>query len=430
MNSFNCHKASLSASALLSLLVLAGLSISNAETKGVTLGGAGWMQYGLIGHSQDSTLTKKSIYQSGAQLSLDANLSEELKVQAALGVAAGHSLAGSVNSAGGYAPFGVGPYVANAYFSYAFTKSEESNVYIKGGLFPYDYNPDVHNLGLYLLRGPVYPGFLISSFENKAVLPIANTMGLQFHVNFGQMSNDLIISSDVEFLPYFDISPAYITSYQFGKTFRLGGGVNFYHWIEADKKLVKFLNENAADTLDLPFKGIKLMANASFDAKALFGYNEIFGSEDLKIYSEVALLGIKNDSIYKEVFGDNLHRMPIMFGFNIPAFKYLDKLSIETEWYGAKFKDDLTQFDHTAGNKPSAKTVLKPNENNKRDNWKWSLYASKVIQQHFKLSLQVANDHYRPGVYTGDGDNHPPSSSTVTNTPEDWYAMLKLAYFF
>ena len=128
-----------------------------------------------------------------------------------------------------------------------------------------------------------------------------------------------------------------------------------------------------------------------------------------------------------------LHRMPMMIGFNIPAFKLLDRLAFETEWYGSPVKDDLAGFNHTAGNSQTPIPLRDANGNfvnNKRDNWKWSLYGSRVIQSHVKVSFQVANDHFRPGVYTGDGDNAPPASQSLMTTPKDWYTMLKAAYFF
>jgi hypothetical protein len=179
--------------------------------------------------------------------------------------------------------------------------------------------------------------------------------------------------------------------------------------------------------------GTKLMVNAAFDPKALFGLEDVLGPEALRIYGEVALLGLDNGPAYKALYGDYLHRMPMMIGFNFPTFKLLDRLAIETEWYGSPVKDDLATFNHTAGSHQSALPLKDSNGNyvnNKRDNWKWSLYGSKVIQGHVKLSFQVANDHFRPGVYTGDGDNSAPGSQALTTTPKDWYTMLKVAYFF
>jgi hypothetical protein len=64
-------------------------------------------------------------------------------------------------------------------------------------------------------------------------------------------------------------------------------------------------------------------------------------------------------------------------------------------------------------------------KNQKRDNWKWSLYGAKTIQNHFKVSVQVANDHFRPGGVVGN-----PSQEAILSTPKDWYWMGKIAYYF
>jgi hypothetical protein len=107
----------------------------------------------------------------------------------------------------------------------------------------------------------------------------------------------------------------------------------------------------APDTTFISFAGVKLMAHATVDPKPLFGSPEILGPEDLKVYGEVALLGLENDKAHKDLYGDYRHRMPVMAGFNIPAFRLLDVLSLEVEWYGAKFRDDVRRL-RNGGNEP------------------------------------------------------------------------------
>ena len=121
-----------------------------------------------------------------------------------------------------------------------------------------------------------------------------------------------------------------------------------------------------------------------------------------------------------------------MVGFNFPAFRLLDNLSLEVEWYGAKFRDDLWRYQTGRSLYPSPLPVsngdvrnIDVESNQKRDNWKWSLYAAKTIRNHFKISAQVANDHFRPGGVVGS-----PSPEAILSTPEDWYWMMKIACFF
>lgn len=434
--------------------------IAFAEGPSLAFGAAGWMGYGSIVSSSDTVdgndYSGKPMISSGAQILLQSQLNENLGIQVGVGAGGGHQLVGSVKTKGGYSPFGVGPYVAQGNFTYNFWKEEGARLFARGGLFAYDYAQDNQNLGLYLLRGPVYPGFLLSGFETKHVLPVANTLGLQVHHETGGFQQDLLIQVETEFYPYYDISPAYVASYRAGSAFRIGGGINLYHLIPVDPVLTTDTTsmrrvDNSGpvpDTVQLSAKGIKLMVNAGLDFKALFGGEGALGPEDLKLYGEVALLGLgglmrddfhffgdpikyrkNNKKVYEDLYGPLSQRMPVMVGFNLPTFKLLDRLSLEIEHYGAPFSDNLALFNHWKATRPSP-IPLDPDSSITRDNLKWSLYGSKVFQSHIKVSLQVASDHFRPGTFTGYGDNNPPGSEAILFRPSEWYWMSKVAYFF
>ncbi len=421
------------------------------ESNGISIHGAGWFAYDKIGNSSQTDngtaeYTGKEVLSSGAQLTIGNRFFERLSINAGLGVASGSNLSKSEKTLGGYSPPTTGAYVAAANFTYDIIKSEESNLFLRGGLFPYNYNPDVKNLGLYLMRGPVYPGVLISGFETKHVMPVANVMGLQLHHQIGGFQQDLLLTSETEFYPYFDISPVYIAHYQLHPSFKIGAGVNFYHLIPVDGKLTdcqdtancsysrKDASGNKIDTTMFAYSGTKLMTDFVLDPKEFFDGAGLFGEEDLKLYGEIALIGLKNGPAYKAVYGDYLKRMPIMIGFNIPAFHWLDHLSAEVEWYGAPYLDNLNGYKNTH----DPVTLLPANpfpldyaqQNVKRDNWKWSVHGAKMIQKHVKLSFQAANDHYRPGVFIGFSDNTPPLKQALLITPKNWYASTKIAYFF
>jgi hypothetical protein len=437
---------------LLSAVVLALPVAASAKDmhEGVKIGAAGWSQVSVVGNSSDTAggadHNGKSALTWGAQVSLKSRVSDRLSIATGVGLAAGHSMFSMPGDPTGYAPLGVGAYVSEANFTYNFG----SRLFLRGGMFSYIYNPDIKNLGLYLLRGPVYPGFVVSGFETKHVLPVANMWGLQLHHEMGDFRQDFIVSSETEFYPYFDISPAYIAGYRPHPSLDVGAGVNFYHYIPVDGKLTtdKSYNYvqgdtagNPVDTINISFRGIKLMARASFDPKVFIGAGAgplTFGSEDLKIYGEVALIGLDNTDAHKDMYGELRQRMPVMFGVNLPVFRALDHLSFEMEWYGAPFHDDMEPY-LTGYNKPSLFPVGwygTPTKNNNtdqnvtRDNWKWSLHGARMIQNHVRLSFQVANDHWRPGIYRGDGDTKLPKRQAIMITPEDWYFTTKLAYFF
>src|SRR6185369_5533192 len=110
---------------------------------------------------------------------------------------------------------------------------------------PYTYNPDVKNLGSYLLRGPVHPGLVVSGQERQGISPVANVAGrpvatiagVQGHHESGNFAGDLILSSETQYYPFFDLSLAYVAAYQLHPTLRVGAGVNLYHLVYADPKL-------------------------------------------------------------------------------------------------------------------------------------------------------------------------------------------------
>lgn len=425
--------------ALASLNFSFGAESALAEAT-LSLSGAGWMSYGSIVSTQykaaGNNIEGRPMISSGAQILLSTAVNEKLAIEAGVGAAGGHNISGTTNN-GGYAPYGVGPYVAQANFTIDMSGAKDKSLFLRGGLFAYDYARENQNLGLYLLRGPVYPGFVLSGFETKHVLPVANFLGLQFRYATESFTHDFLVQVESEFYPFYDISPAYVATYRAGNWMRIGAGVNFYHLIPVDPELttdttsMKFIDTKVTpnDTIQLSAKGIKLMVNATLDIKELFGGIEGLGPEDLKLYSEVALFGIRNDNVDKELYGSYANRMPKMIGFNLPTFMLLDRLAFEIEHYSAPFADDLALFNHTAGNRPSP--IPKDRDSTiTKDDFKWSVYASKVLHNHIKISLQAASDHFRPGIFTGYGDNNPPRSEAIAFRPQDWYWMGKIAYFF
>ncbi len=82
------------------------------------------------------------------------------------------------------------------------------------------------------------------------------------------------------------------------------------------------------------------MARASFDIKGIFPM-DFLGEEDLKIYGELAILGLKD---YPGHYNDFSKRIPMMLGFNLPffgllnlflpRFTKLDVLKLELEYQG------------------------------------------------------------------------------------------------
>ena len=286
---------------------------------------------------------------------------------ASLGIGAGqeHPMQGSTQDARRL-KVNIATYITQASFTYTVGERDHSPFAATFGYFPYDYNPDVKNLGLYLLRGPVYPGALVSGFETKETLPIANFLGTRLHSSLGNTEHDLLISSETERKPLFDFSLAYVFRHRLGEAFSYGAGANFYHllpvysWATSprDKNLFTFTNDadvvdpidrkyfyvnpaNPADTTWLSHQGTKLDAFFRFDPKAFLASTR-FGKNDLVVYGEAGLIGVKD---YKGIYADRMQRIPVMLGFNLPAFGLLDDLAFEVEYYASPYKNDLTELE-------------------------------------------------------------------------------------
>jgi hypothetical protein len=177
------------------------------------------------------------------------------------------------------------------------------------------------------------------------------------------------------------------------------------------------------DTVTGSLQGTKAMARFRFDPKALFGLSSLgpltFGKQDLALYGEAAVIGFQN---YPKHYEKLSERIPVMMGFNLPAFGLLDRLALEVEHYGTRNHSDYGKTETYYAWTPRVVPV-----NTARDDWKWSLYATRVLAGNLRLSGQVANDHLRTFG--------PPSLGTTTyaealTTPRDWYWMLRLTAFF
>lgn len=358
------------------------------------------------------------------------------------------------------------PYVTEARLTYTLGEPERPALQITGGSFHFNYNPDAKNLGMYLLRGLVYPGIVVSGFETKDVLPIANVFGLDIRHERGGYRGDFLVNSETEINPYFDLSFAYVSRFRFAKGIEVGAGANWYRAVAqrpeitspgkacpdansnvgvnaTDREICFILDtsfvakpsgtDTLVDTVTGSLSGIKVMGRLSVDPKALFGIGGSLGAKDLVFYSEAAVLGLKD---YPKYYDDIGRRIPVMVGFNLPAFGYLDELSLEAEYYANRNMTDYEKEleDNSWVPRPKANNPVKDAAGNltgtvptdtRGDDWKWSLYGYKVIAGHLKLSGQVANDHLRTGGFY----LRKTQSETFSDT-FDWYWMFKVAYYF
>lgn len=184
------------------------------------------------------------------------------------------------------------------------------------------------------------------------------------------------------------------------------------------------------DTSYYTSAGTLLMGRFSFDVKKLFGGGP-FGPNDLKLYGEMAVLGVKNYPVFYENMGD---RMPMMLGFNLPAFGFLDLVAVQVEQFKSPWLNNTAQVAKRGINIPhfpiADDALLSKDDFNDlatKDDFKWSVVIQKRIAGHITISGQAANDHLKlvsSRYFYGPQFDH--NEITVSN--DHWYWMLQVGW--
>lgn len=420
-------------------------------------------------------------------------------------------------------------YLSEARLTYAFGDSAGHRFAMDAGSFGYHYAPYSKNLGNYLFRGPVYPGILVSGFQEFHNDTTRSAfLGMRLHHAFGNFRQDVLLSSEQDLPPSFDWSLGYVARYRLLDALEIGGGVNFYHLFPDNPNITSptkgsqgsvsglfnrdsslaaqgdlnpfhhIYSEGRIDTLRNPdgsirvdaggapllsyvpthvytHQGTKVMALFHLDLKRLLGWGAPFGEQDLLLYGEGAIVGVRNQG---RMYARMSERMPFMIGFHIPTFGWLDYFSVEVERYTARFRQDYgklgydrslyfkniaaPQLQAQAQKSPSALPVsaadlagdrytitseghfvdnqtgdtlqvkgtgLDP-ENQTADDWKWSLNFEKTVAGHVRFSGQIANDHFVPRPVRAGLINEGGGLSQILASSKDWYFLMRVGYFF
>lgn len=338
----------------------------------------------------------------------------------------------------------VKPLIPVARVRWQFGDSASTGAALSLGTFNYKYNPDAKNLGEYLYRAGTYPGYLwttegwllmnrASNYSHGALLSISQ-MG-------GKLKHNFSLFMETSFAPIGSFSPGYDVQ-AVSKWFEAGAGVVFNHYAnfkpsqETPRSLqntyVDVRNANGthyigtldADTASSPvdtvilhrwtFKGVKCMARAALNLGWLIP-EDFRGPEDLRLFAEAALLGVANQPVY---YTKRSERIPIMFGVTLPTARFLDLLTLQGEYYQSPYNDiDLLN----SSSLPIPQTANTDSVH--ADDFKWSIYAKKTLNQRMNLYAQAASDHLRltDGRYRA-------SNIPLTHTPKDWYYVFRLEF--
>jgi hypothetical protein len=475
----------------------------------------GWLTYGRVESStkepglavRDYNFIKEILSDIDAGIKTTVTMPKGLKGRFHLGVTSAYMIGDdySPNTAE-YLRRRTVPYLIDAAIEKTY-KTEQGEFFGEFGYFPVKYNPQARNLGEYLFRsGTYYPvinsGFELADKEKLIGLHGALTRNIS---EVSKLKADVFFSTDMRDYPVHDFSLSYILNANLRGLLDISVGAMHAHLLSLDKrKVTPYYDDtlfpkvtgnrifdaiypnypDTGDTVIYTFKGTKVIGRLTFDPKVLFG-GERLGKEDLKIYCEMAILGVKNYPLWYENITE---RMPIMCGINLPTNQFasycvipaIAAFALEDESKrklisGAKIggigvvagvgswlldhflqcntKADFISFEVEHNPSPYVNTyeyawksrsplpytpgrpyknwdvkeidTLAPITN---DDWKWSLYASRKFG-HFRISGQIASDHMiRIPYMVG-----PPTNSRYTEiTPRswDWYWMLRVMYMF
>jgi hypothetical protein len=347
-------------------------------------------------------------------------------------------------------------FITDANASYSFGDVRSPYLSITAGLFPFKYNAQARNLGEYLFRSGTYPAYLINNFD----LAFARLTGFKVTSDLlgGNLHQDLIFNIETDIPPFYDGTLSYLVNYNLKKMLDFGAGVSLYHLVSVDEnettpKKGEYASNNRfvkapGDTGYYTIRGTKVMSRLCFDPKVVLNVLGIgtgfFGSEDLKLYGEASILGLENypanDSIdpvmgsrrnkYNTWGYDSLkNKTPALFGLNIPAFKILDVLSAEFEWYGCPYPNSYSNRLGAGIHQgfPVPDDPKRPINFAKVDNWKWSIYAKKTFfNDHLGCVFQVARDHIRNLSMINEAYNY----EEALSRPDQYWWMAKIVTNF
>lgn len=405
-----------------------------------TLSGFGYFMFGQIVNgvmgdgipnpAGDQTQILSHYWQENADvdLYLTSKTTDWLTTKAGLSVITSLPLqSGSMSLASFYTSYAFSVPMAEGIFHWDFKdgNSPISSLMVESGFFQYTFNPDVKNLGNYMYRSTSNP----LTIQTKLDYPWANLMGVRTELGFldNKLKVGVIFNSEIVYIPWYDWTLGFNISYTPNKVIDIGLAACF-------DRLINVGHGNfMSDSLDKLMRSTKLAARFTFDPKPLLGTPAFFGTEDCKIYSEVAVIGTKDDSIFDYVpryswNGIPVRRMPLLLGIDVPTFKILDVLSLELEWFNSPYPNNWLGDIPKGKIEPYDVTNQWERDNYiNKDNFKWSVYLKRKIVSNFEVRAIAANDH---SIYKAFNLENQHSTEQTLRRPQDWQWYLELRFNF
>lgn len=436
----------------------------------------------------DVPLENFSITRTAVYLGISAERDEKLELRLTLGGL--YWFAANTGAGAEYRLIKFGNGLGEAQGIYKFGQPGNEHSRLQFGFFPIKYG-DSHNLGEYLYRSGTYPGYLVTGGWSYMQSASYAALGIRYVLPTfdGKVTHEFTLTSDRDWEPLHDISPAYMVTARPTSYFEVGGGVMWSHAIPARPSRVtpKTFNNAYSKTTGMPLAGLdtagivavipgdtlwgacldpdpaaQASCNDPDNARARqtiqdwqdcqagdcsdIGYYTFRGFKasvrasldigqlvslprtaagDFKVYAEAALLGFEDQPYF---YDDKLERMPVMAGLNIPTFGLLDRLSTEVEYRKTRFPNTLFGVNSLGNPQPIAST------DGSRSGYQY-LGADDI--DPWKWSIYA-----RKSILTGmnlhaqvasDHMRHPDfwgvmSSEPITTKKKDWYYVLRVDF--
>jgi hypothetical protein len=176
--------------------------------------------------------------------------------------------------------------------------------------------------------------------------------------------------------------------------------------------------------------GVILNAMAAVDLKKLLPASALLGPNDLRVYAEAALLGVRN---YPVFYRNRMDRVPVMLGINLPGFRVLDLVAVQYEYFPSPH---VNSFDAAVRSNGAIPQFVEGNDNLlsrreyadglSRDNHSWSVLLRREVTRGFTVSAQAARDHIRSvSESTWAGPALDPNAILYGNGRNHWYWMIQ-----
>jgi hypothetical protein len=258
-------------------------------------------------------------------------------------------------------------FLEKAYSQFKIGDEYRPQTLLQAGYFNFKYNPDARNFGDYLFRTGTYPIYFDMGFDfpqarllglhlqDDVLQNIARFYGMQ-NENMKNLKFDLLFTSATVY-PTMNWSLALLGSYDIANLhfIEIGAGIDWAHLFDvytahsfpirmggdptephSNLNDAYYVDTVTHDTSYYTFKGTKVMGRISIDPK-YFLKSSLLGKEDLKLYAEADIIGLKSypdsavliggyaqtdsaGNLVKRLaapsYGTWWQKMPVMIGFN------------------------------------------------------------------------------------------------------------------